>query len=83
MIHIFYRHYPISGREDWRPDWFDYEKCLHNLLTTIRHKDKVKLTIVYDGKQDDNFIFKYNLNIIYIDAKSDYESFKKTLEIVK
>lgn len=83
MIHIFYRHYPVSGREDWRPEWFDYEKCLNNLLTTIQNKDNIKLNIIYDGHKDNNFIFNYDLNFNYIDAKSDYESFKKTLDIVK
>lgn len=83
MIHIFYRHYPISEREHWRPDWFDYEKCFLNLLESIGDKDNVRINVVYDGNKDSNFIFKYDLNFYYIDAKSDYESFKKTLDIIK
>lgn len=82
MIHIFYRHYPVSGREDWRPEWFDYEKCFLNLLNSICNKDNVRINVIYDGNRDDNFIFKYDLNFYYIDAKSDYESFKKTFEVI-
>lgn len=83
MIHIFYRHYPVSGREDWRPDWFDYEKCFLNLLWSIGDKNNVKINVVYDGEVDDNFIFKNDLNFYHINAKSDYESFKKTFEIIR
>ena len=83
MIHVFYRHYPISNREDWRPDWFDYEKCFLNLLNSIQNKDNVKINVIYDGTFDDNFIFNYDVNFILIDAKSDYESFKKTIDLVK
>ena len=37
MIHIFYRHYNISGNDfKSRPNWFDYEKCFINLLGTDR-----------------------------------------------
>lgn len=83
MIHIFYRHYNVSGREDWRPHWFDYEKCIQNLIRSINNKDNVNITIIYDGEKDNNFIFKYDLNFLQINANSDYESFKKTLDFVK
>jgi len=83
MIHIFYRHYSINGREDWRPEWFDYEKCFCNLLNTICNKKNVNITVIYDGNKDDNFIFNYDVNVVLIDVKSDYESFKKTINIVK
>ena len=26
-IHIYYRHYNVSGSEPRRPEWFDYELC--------------------------------------------------------
>jgi hypothetical protein len=83
MIHLFYRHYPIFGREEWRPYWFDYEKCFINLLNSITLHNDVKINIVYDGEKDDNFIFKYDYNFIHINAKTDYNSFKETLKIIK
>ena len=58
MIHIFYRHYSINGREDWRPEWFDYEKCFINLLNTIEGKN-IDLHVVMDGKIENNWIKKY------------------------
>lgn len=82
MIHIYYRHYNVSGREDWRPIWFDYEKCFLNLVKTIRNKD-VRLTIIYDGDNTNNFIFNYPFKVKKISAGSDFISFRTTLEITK
>ena len=49
MIHIFYRHYNISGNDfKGRPNGFDYKKCFINLLNTIKNTD-VKLHVVFDG----------------------------------
>ena len=83
MIHVFYRHYNVQGSEEWRPKWFDYEKCLINFLNTIESNDNIFFTVIYDGDDSENFIFKYNLNLIRISAKSDNESFRQTLEIIK
>jgi hypothetical protein len=83
MIHIFYRHYNVTGRETWRPEWFDYEKCFLNLIDTIKDLKNVKLIVVFDGDDKENFINKYDVDIRYICAGSDYESFKKTIDIVK
>jgi hypothetical protein len=83
MIHIFYRHYPVRDREDWRPEWFDYEKCFKNLIHSIFNKDNVTLNVIYDGEKDDNFIFNYDVNFFYINVKNDYDSFKKTIDIIK
>ena len=58
-IHIFYRHYNISGNDNrGRPQGFDYEKCFVNLLNTIKDTN-VKLHIVFDGNIKSNFINKY------------------------
>jgi hypothetical protein len=83
MIHIFYRHYNVSGREDWRPDWFDYEKCWLNLFEQTNKNDSVKINIVFDGTSEDNFIFKYKYDKLFrIDAKGDLNSFQETLNII-
>lgn len=83
MIHIFYRHYNISVREEWRPVWFDYEKCFLNLLKTIKNKKNLSIIVVYDGEDSENFIFKHTQNIVKISAGGDIKSFIKTLEIAK
>lgn len=83
MIHIFYRHYEIDGKESWRPDWFDYEGCFKNLLKTIETHENVKLTIIYDGETDSNFIFNYDHKIIKIKAGSDLNSFTETLNYIE
>ena len=39
-IHIFYRHYNVSGTDNRsRPKGFDFEKCFVNLLNTIQNKN--------------------------------------------
>ncbi len=71
------------GREEWRPEWFDYEKCFQNLLITTENFPEVKFNVVYDGERDNNFIFNYDANFHFIQAKNDYSSFQKTFEIIK
>lgn len=83
MIHIFYRHYNTSGRENWRPYWFDYERCFLNLLKTTENEKNLNIIVVYDGNDSENFIFKHTQNIIKISAGGDIKSFVKTLEIAK
>jgi len=85
-IHIFYRHYKASGTDGkQRPDWFDYEKCFQNLLSTVN--DNVFINIMYDGKLDDgNFIHKYKdqvNQIIEFSGGSDFKSFQRTCEAIK
>jgi hypothetical protein len=85
-IHIFYRHYNISGTDGkQRPEWFDYEKCLQNLLHTTNKN--VFINIIYDGKlTDKNFInnYKNKVNKIFeITGGSDFKSFQNTCEIIK
>ena len=84
-IHIFYRHYNISGNDAKnRPIWFDFEKCFANLLRTIKEKN-VSLHVVMDGVVDTNFIKKYQNECVLhtIAAGSDAASFWKTWEIAK
>lgn len=84
MIHVFYRHYNVSGRESWRPDWFDYEKCFDNFLNSIQNKNQIKIHIVYDGEDSNNFVFDKKFDFFHrINVGSDLGSFKKTLEIIK
>ena len=47
-IHLFYRHCcDAKGRDEKRPEWFDYEKCFKNLLDTI--DESVIVNVVYDS----------------------------------
>lgn len=84
MIHVFYRHYNISGKENWRPSWFDYEKCFDNFFQSIKNNDSVKVHIVYDGEDNSNFIFNKKHDFFHrIKVGNDLGSFNKTLEIIK
>ena len=58
-IHIFYRHYNISGNDNkGRPSWFNFEQCFINLLSTIENKN-INLHLVMDGNVESNFINQY------------------------
>jgi hypothetical protein len=84
MIHVFYRHYNVSGKENWRPEWFDYEKCFDNFINSIYNKNLVKIHVIYDGEDKTNFIFNKKIDFLYrINVGNDLDSFKKTLEIIK
>lgn len=85
MVHIFYRHYNISGNDfKSRPNWFDYEKCFINLLDTIKGKN-VKLHVIFDGNIESNFVSKYKDRFITheIKAGNDQFSFFQTWGIAK
>lgn len=85
-IHIFYRHYNISGNDfKNRPNWFDYEKCFINLLDTIKDRDDVELHVIMDGDVDSNFITKYKnyYTLHSIQANSDYKSYLETYKYIK
>lgn len=70
-LHIFYRHVPQKEERrsrdpnKRRPEWFSYEGCFRNLLSTIKADpmgDCVKLTLVFDGTPEDfmeDFSSKY------------------------
>ncbi len=84
-IHIFYRHYNISGSDfKNRPSWFDFEQCFINLLSTIKNKN-VDLHLIMDGDIESNFINKYKSKFILhqIKAGADQSSFFQTWEIAK
>lgn len=84
MMHIFYRHYNVSGRESWRPEWFDYENCWTNIYNQVKNNSDISLNLVFDGDNENNFIFKYNFDRIFkISAGNDWVSFTNTLSIVK
>lgn len=83
MIHIFYRHYNVAGRENWRPHWFDYEKCWLNLYNKIKNNQDIKLSVIFDGDIFGNFITRYDYdNLFKINCGNDLDSFKKTLTII-
>ena len=84
-LHIFYRHYNIEGKgNNNRPNWFTYEKCYRNLLSSLEWgSDDYKINIVYDGTEH-NWIKSVKYDKLYeINAKEDMLSFFKTCEIVK
>ena len=86
MIHIFYRHFNIETTDNkGRPNWFNFQKCFLNLLTTIEGKDNVQLHVVMDGFSKNNFINKYKDKFILheIKAGNDQSSFFQTWEIAK
>lgn len=83
MIQVFYRHYNTSGRENWRPSWFDYERCFNNFVKTLMGYDNVNVTIIYDGEDESNFIFNYGFKVVKINAGSDLNSFNQTLDYIQ
>tara|TARA_R110002020_G_scaffold110142_2_gene254481 strand:+ start:10830 stop:11516 length:687 start_codon:yes stop_codon:yes gene_type:complete len=82
-LHIFYIHYNIEGSDRKnRPQWFDYEKCLKNLLETIEGREDVKLYIMMDGDKN-NFISNYNLTTYYELHNSGRNNFLRSWEYAK
>lgn len=84
-IHLFYRHFNISGNDSkGRPSWFDFEKCFINLLSTIENEN-VDLHVVMDGNVESNFINKYKdkFTTHHIKAGNDQSSFFQTWQIAK
>lgn len=84
-IHIFYRHYNISGNDNkGRPLNFDFEKCFVNLLSTIEGKN-VDLHLIMDGDIESNFVGKYKDKFIthQIKAGEDQSSFFQTWSIAQ
>jgi hypothetical protein len=80
-LHIFYRHYNISGNDfKQRPSWFDYESCFKNLLETIDGDDRIVLHVVMDGLIQDNWInlYKNQFTSHEIQAGNDQSSFLST-----
>jgi hypothetical protein len=85
-IHVYYRHYNVSGREPYRPEWFSYEKSTINFIMSAgcgSRKDIITTNLVMDGNinPDKDFIL---WNYVHsIKAGSDWESFRQTVEIIK
>lgn len=85
-LNIFYRHYNITGKGgNYRPEWFDYEKCFLNLINTIENNDQVSLYVIMDGKINDNWISKYKKHYTSYEFNggSDRISFLTTYEYAK
>lgn len=59
-LHIVYAHYNVEGRGNkFRPQWFDYENCFKNLLTTTKDIPNITIHLVMDGDANSNWIHKY------------------------
>jgi len=85
-IHIYYRHYNVSGTGYNRPDWFDYEKCYDNLLYSLKDisDDLYNINIIFDGNVNTNWISnKQSTRVYQIQAGTDMKSFFKTCDIIK
>jgi hypothetical protein len=96
-IHIFYRHVPQKADarsrdpKKRRPEWFSYEACFNNLLSTIlldKNAQDVHVTVMFDGSLDEfkaDFISKYRerfpglISIKFLTAGSDRFSGMLTL----
>lgn len=64
-IHVFYSHINVQGTDyKVRPNWFDFEKCFQNFLSTIKGKDNIKFHVIMDGNIESNWISKYKDNFI-------------------
>lgn len=56
-IHILYRHtdnLAACGVGKNRPNWFSFNSCLDNILTTIEGIDFIKFHLIYDGEYKGN-----------------------------
>ncbi len=84
-IYIYYRHADSKTVLSERPEWFDYEKCFKNLLTTIHGYDNVTLTIVMDGPYEDNFIKYYHSQYEFFTTnyRNSLLSYRALLEHIK
>lgn len=101
-IHIFYRHVHIKneGRsrdpDKRRPPWFSHERCFQNFMHTLDQaasKDRLTLTIVYDGTQEDfhsDFIYPYctvprqmPVSVKIVNAGEEVKSWLMALAVVK
>lgn len=85
-INILYRHYAIEGTDGkGRPQWFQYEDCLKNLLKTINDYTDVTIHIIMDGDSSTNFINNYreHVTIHTIEGGSDQASFLEAHKYAK
>lgn len=100
-LHIIYRHIPLRAEKHSRdphkvrPDWFSYEVCFQNLLSTVKTDplaDRVKILILFDGTLDDfmeDFIALYwaneslGLDVQFIRAGSNANSFLIALNMIR
>jgi len=83
-LHIYYRHYNAPNDNKNRPDWFTYEKCYYNLLSSLQSEtNNYKINVIYDGVES-NWIQNTKHDILYnINAGADFKSFQQTCTIVK
>lgn len=82
MIYILYRHTYNSGIGKNRPKWFSYEKCLNNLLETIKYNSNVSFHMIFDGKYTDPLPQRVDKLIEFIGG-SDQVSFNYTWNYAK
>lgn len=82
MIHILYRHTQnISGIGKERPQGFAYEKCLINILNTIKNNADVMFHLIYDGTYSGSH--SRIDNVVNFNGGSDKASFFYTWQYAK
>jgi len=87
-INIFYRTTVRNKINNLRPQWFSYEKCFKNLISTLN--TNCKLTVMFDGTEEEykNYFIKeykkkFNFDVIFLTANSDAESNHATFNYIK
>lgn len=84
MIHILYRHTQnISGIGKNRPEWFNYEKSLNNILNIINDDNRVLFHMLYDGNWENNNYHPRIDKLVEFKGNSDFASFKFAWQYAK
>jgi hypothetical protein len=99
-LNIYYRHVhskaEMKSRDPnkLRPEWFSYESCFRNLISTIQNDPQgqfVKLIVMFDGDHTDfvdDFVSRYiankelNIGLEFLEAGSDRNSGLITLDYI-
>jgi|Laugresbdmm110sd_1035091.scaffolds.fasta_scaffold02310_3 hypothetical protein len=100
-LNIVYRHAPIRAEKQSRdpnknrPEWFSYESCFENLITTIEADPQgknVNITVIFDGTLAeflDDFIVKYyaqysdSISFQFVSGGSNGATFLIALDMMK
>lgn len=87
-INIFYRATARNKANNLRPDWFSYESCFDNLISTL--DNDCELTVMFDGDEfeyNNSFIGKYknkfNFDVVFLNSNSDIQSNHDTFNYIK
>lgn len=86
ILKIFYLHYNTKKAEHKdRPEWFNYENCLRNLLETLDSNTSglnVKLYLVFDGDEK-SFIDDFSSNYFKLNEVVESAGYSKEVHLIK